>query len=63
MKFMMPETTQEELDDLKKRAELQQRLQEVVRRSGSAAEIRKVQDQIQELNQKLESYASRVRRP
>jgi hypothetical protein len=61
---MIHETTsQEERDDLKKRAQLQTQLQEAVRRSASASEVRRIQQQIEELNRKLESYAHRVKRP
>lgn len=56
-------TAQQEREDLKKRQELQSKLQEAVRRSASESELRKIQQQIEELNRKLESYASHIKKP
>ncbi len=61
---MIPEpTSQQELDDREKRTELQTKLQEAVRRSASSTEIRKIEEQIGEVNRRLESYAARVKKP
>ncbi len=55
-------TSQEERDDLKKRSELQQKLQDAVRRSSPDSEVRRIQQQIEELNRKLDSYNVRTKR-
>jgi uncharacterized protein YeeX (DUF496 family) len=61
---MIPQTSsKEEQDDLKKRQELQSKLQEAIRRSASASEMRKIEQQIEDLNKRLDSYAVRVKRP
>ena len=56
-------STAEEREDLKRRQELQAKLQEAVRRPAPDYEIKKIQAQIEELNRKLESYACRIKRP
>ena len=56
-------SNQEEHEDLKRRQELQAKLQEAIRRSAPDSEIKKIQGQIEELNRKLESYSCRVKRP
>lgn len=55
-------TSKEEREDLKRRTELQTKLQEAIRRSASPSEIKRIQEQIEALNQKLESYAHRLKR-
>jgi hypothetical protein len=61
---MMPEsTTKEEREDLKKRQELQAKLQEAIRRSAPSSEMRRIENQIEELNKKLESYSVRIKKP
>ncbi len=55
-------SSQEERDDLKRRQELQTKLQEAVRRSASENEIRNIQSQIEKLNTKIESYANRTKK-
>ncbi len=55
-------TSLEEREDLKKRVELQTKLQEAIRRSAPDSEIRRIQQQIEELNRKLEAYAHRTKR-
>lgn len=60
---MMPEaTTKEEREDLKKRQELQAKLQEAIRRSAPISEMRRIENQIEELNRKLESYTVRIKK-
>ena len=59
----MPETSKEEVDDLNKRAQLQSKLQEAIRRSAPQSELRKIMAEIEALNKRLESYASRGRKP
>jgi uncharacterized protein YeeX (DUF496 family) len=61
---MIPQTSsKEEMDDFKKRQELQSKLQEAIRRSASASEMRKIEEQIEELNKRLDSYSVRVKKP
>jgi hypothetical protein len=56
-------TSQEERADLKKRADLQTKLQEAIRRSAPSSELRRIQQEIETLNRKLESYQFRSKRP
>lgn len=56
-------TAQQEREDLKKRQELQSKLQEAIRRSAPESELRKIQQQIEELNRKVESYSSHIKTP
>jgi hypothetical protein len=61
---MIPQpTTKEELDDLKKRQLLQGKLQEAIRRSATPSELKRIEQQIEELNQRLAAYAGNVRIP
>ena len=55
-------SSQEEREDLKRRQELQSKLQEAIRRSASDSELKKIQQQIETLNQKLQSYAVRTKK-
>jgi hypothetical protein len=52
-------TSKDERDDLEKRRSLQAKLQEAIRRSAPASEMRKIQSEIEALNRRLESYAAR----
>jgi hypothetical protein len=52
-------TSKEEQEDLKKRRDLQAKLQEAIRRSAPSSEMRKIQTEIEALNRRLESYAHR----
>jgi hypothetical protein len=54
---------QQEREDFKRRQELQAKLQEAVRRSAPDSEVKKIQVQIEELNRKLESYSTHMKRP
>lgn len=54
---------QQETADLKRRVELQTKLQEAVRRSAPTSEIRRIEAEISELNRKLESYQVRTKKP
>lgn len=56
-------TSLDERADLKRRQELQTKLQEAVRRSAPSSELRRIQQEIEDLNRKLESYAFRTKRP
>lgn len=60
---MIPQPpSKEEMDDLKKRTELQGKLAEAIRRSASPSEKRRIEEQIEELNKKLDSYNFRVKK-
>ncbi len=60
---MIPESTsKQERDDHEKRKQLQVKLLEAIRRSAPASEIRKIEAQIAEVNQRLESYEVRVKK-
>jgi len=50
----------EERADLKKRQELQQKLQEAIRRSASSSELGRIQQEIERLNKKIEEHAHRI---
>jgi len=53
-------TSQEEREDLERRGELQSKLQEALRRSAPISELRKIEQQIETLNKKLESHPYRI---
>lgn len=55
-------TSREERNDLKRRVELQAKLQEALRRSAPASELRRIEAEIEALNQKLLTYEVRTKK-
>lgn len=49
----------DEESDLKLRRELQEKLQNAIRRSAPASEMRKIEGEIEALNRRIESYKNR----
>lgn len=56
------QTVKQETADLEKRKELQAKLQEAIRRSAPSSEIRRIEAEIRDLNQRMEAAPSHLKK-